>query len=89
MRFVEECIGRDVNGDDSVSVEGLMEMSCKSDKEKNSNVKEDGAHMTHIEERSILKLNRTDLTTKLNQGKEGQLLKVVKEEERHYEYDEQ
>lgn len=84
MRFFEECIGRDVNEEDSFNLEGKMKVSHNSDKEKNRNVQEDGINMSHAKEESILELKDTELTTRISQGAEGQLWNDVKEKEEIY-----
>ena len=93
MRFLEECIGRDVSKKDSASSERQIELSHSCDKEEDINEEciEEGneTNLSHIEENTIIGLNRAELTTRLSQGDEGQLLKVVKGEEIHVEDDEQ
>ena len=84
MRFIEGCIGRYVNEEDSVSPAGHMEVSHNSDKEKNRNVKEDGTNMSHAKEEPVLELKETEMTTRISQGFEGQLWDVVKEKEESY-----
>jgi len=37
--------------------------------------------MSHAKEKSVLELKETELTTRISQGAEGQLLNVVGEEE--------
>jgi len=68
---------------------GEWKVSQNSDKEKDSNEEEDGTDMSHIEEKIVAGLNKAELTTRLSQGDEGQLLKVVKRKETHVEDDEQ
>ena len=82
MRFLEECIGRDVSKEDSSSPERQLELSHSSGKEKDSNEEydeeKDGTNMSHIEEKTFIGLNKDELTTRFSQGNEGQLLNVVK-----------
>lgn len=74
-----------VSKKDSDSPERQLEMSHSSDKEEDSNEEciEEGVEivLSHIEEKTVIGLNKTKLTNRLSQGNEGQLLKVVKEEE--------
>ena len=54
MRFLKACIGRKVNENDSPNLEGQMEVSQNSIKEKDSNEEEDGTNMSHIEEKTVI-----------------------------------
>ena len=46
--------------------------------------------MSHIDEKSVLELNKVELTIEVSHRRnEGKLLNVFKEEERYAEYDEQ
>ena len=56
---------------------------------EDSNEEEDGVEMSHTNEKSILELNKVELTTEdSHRRNEGQLLNVFKEEERYAEDDE-
>jgi len=63
-------------------VMSLRDWTC--DKEEESNEDEGETDMSHAKEKSVLELKETELTTRIIQGVEGQLLNVVREEEERY-----
>ena len=62
----------------------VLQINWTCDIKEDSNEDEGEADMYHAKEKSVLDLKEAELTTRISQGVEGELLNVVKKEEEIY-----